>query len=172
MLDLSKLKWWGNDQRLNTRLESVCSSWLDTRYQEGQRARGIACDCRELVQGVLDELYGNKAGTKLPKIAADAAIHDPSASIPAIRAMMEANEGVDDVTHTTKTIEPGDVIAASGESFGLFRQGRQAHALIVGGVPWRVYHALPETGVTRSTVSGSGVMILRLYRPRKKHLWA
>lgn len=172
MLNAKSLKWWGNDPKLCARVDAVAGSWLGTPYMEGQRARGMGADCREYVQAFLDELYGNKEGTKLPRIAADTGIHSPALASPAIRAMMLSNHGVEDVTLTSKTLEPGDIIAAAGEGNGAERREHEAHAMIVGGSPWSVYHALRLHGVVRSSIAGSGVMMLRLYRPRKKELWA
>jgi hypothetical protein len=165
---LTELRWFGNDRKLNDRLRRVLDGWLGTRYGEGQRAKRIQVDCVQFVAGVLDELFAVKTPTFVPRLRADIALHSPERAYPTIKAFREAHYGMDEVEDGT--VQPGDIIVTRAEHQEDAKE-RDAHVMIAGAERWTAYHAIPRVGVVKTTIACTRG-ILRVYRPRRKDLWA
>lgn len=164
---ITELRWFGNDRRLNDRIDKVLRGWLGTRYGEGQRAKRIQVDCVQFVAGALDELFAVKAPTFVPRLRADVAMHAVRKGFPTILAMKKGWHTLD-LVHDD-TVQPGDVIVTRAE-YQSDAENRLAHVMIAAGERWTAYHAIPRVGVVRTTIANTRG-ILRVYRPRRKDLW-
>jgi len=158
--------WKRFSPTLCDRIDKVLGGWVDTPYQEGQRAKRIGVNCTQLGAAVLDELFRVPRGTTfVPRLPADIAIHDARGGWPTVRALRTAHYLM--LMVRDDTIEPGDFVVTAAEAAPA--PSRQAHLMIAGGTPWRAVHAVRPCVVWTTLAHTRG--ILRVYRPQRKDLW-
>lgn len=162
-------RWRPLPLNVERRISRCLSSWLHTPYMEGQQAKGIAVDCVQFVGAFLDEMYGNRTRTRIPRLRADAAQHSVRAAfqtIKALRSHFPTFVARDDI------IEPGDIVVvrASTDSRAPKRPG---HVLIAApGHVGSAFHADGHLGEVCQTSLAATSGILRIYRPKEKCSWA
>lgn len=163
-----KVTWRPVSFLIGQAIQHTIESWIGTPYMPGQRMRGVGADCMQQVAGILDDLFQAVTPTEVPRLAQDSAIHSTRAAWPVIKALRDAHHGSMIVRYPV--IEPGDVIVTRAMALeGSPR--RQAHLLFAGVQPFTAIHALPGVGSHITTLEVTNG-ILRIYRPRRKDLWA
>lgn len=163
------LRWWNGLPSVCTdRLQEVLSSWVGTPYGEGQRARRIAVDCVQLCGGVLDDLFRVAVPSVIPRLQADAAMHDIKRGWPTVRAVRSLGLGSD--IANDGTIRPGDVIITRAEDHPSAPH-RAGHVMIAGVQKWSAIHAVPHAGVCWTSIHPDRVPIIQIMRHRGKESW-
>ena len=144
-------------------LNRVLGRWEGTPYRSGQRIRGMAVDCVQLVAGVLDDLFGRPCGaTPVPRLKPDSAIHSPGSAIPTVRALVKGFGAV----RVNGSPRPGDILVVRATTFENVGPRRPGHTMIVGALRGQLLHALPPQVCFTSLCDPSS--ILRIYRTDPK----
>ena len=159
---------WRRRPDIEENLHRELLRWLGTPYMAGQRVRGIGVDCVQLIAGIFDNLFRRPSPTPVPRLRADAAIHCPDKGFATVKALLTAFP-CDDVD-AEKIIEPGDVLVVRA-SFDQNGPANLGHCLIAGTETHTAIHAILPNGVCMAGTRAVGE-ILKVYRPKEKHLWA
>lgn len=152
--------------RLRDRIEKFADLWVKTPYMNGQRVRGVGVSCAELAIAFLDDMARRTEPTKIPRFGGDSSQHSPDAGLGVMKAIMSSHP-LDLVQDNS--IEPGDMLLVGVNP--QTREDRPAgHAMIALPRPATLLHAVPEIGVTRTSV-GAANRILKVFRPQEKITW-
>lgn len=130
----------------------------------GQCKKGIGVDCVRYVAACADELFNSERRAAIPRIAQDAAWHNPKHVMRAARIMMTAYAPYIEITNNE--VEPGDIIAVGPGG------GGPAHIMMVGGVRLHIWHAISKCVSQGGTIIWAPFEVKRIYRPMEKHKWA
>lgn len=162
----AKYEWHKLSPRVELAITRAFSMWLDTPYQSGQRAPKVACDCTQMMAGILDMLYKKQVRTHIPRMPPDSGIHSTRAGIST--AMAFRSQYPSSVVRDY-SLEPGDIVItrASADNNGPMRLG---HCMMMSTRPGVAIHAVKPRSVMTS-ISAS-LEIMRIYRPHNKESWA
>lgn len=162
---LNRLAWRHLDPRVCEAIDKVQSAWIGTRYSPSQRGIGDGASCYTLMAEILDRLYGRDTPTPMPQINTNAGVCGPQGK--ELVLAFRRNYPLDEVECG---VQPGDLVvtrSVPGESGPEW----EGHVMMVGVRKGQVIHALPPRVTWGSLLTGMG-RILKVYRPRDKHLWA
>ena len=162
------MRWLRISPIAEARLDAVLKSWLRTPYAAGSRVRGMGVDCKELIPGVLDEMYRKEPSTTR-RLAPDSGMRDIRLGLSEIRLLMRQYPDVTIVRDGT--VQPGDVIVTRSSNF-LGATNHPGHAMIAGVRPGEAYHAHPRSGVVKTSIAAAGKPVVRIYRTGKKGTWS
>lgn len=165
-LGLEEYTWKSICCRCERSLEEAIRSWIPTKYGAGQRVRGGRVDCAQLIFGLLDQLNRNPEPSLMPRFSPDAAVHDPR---PYTAVVLAGKKAFGLRVVRDRTIEPGDVILTRS-TWDRLSPRRPGHAMMAGVRRGTAVHAIPNTGVTMTTLAVT-TGILRILRPEGKNKW-
>lgn len=137
------------------RLDAEQRRWINTKYRENRRRIGHGVDCRNLVAGILENLW--RTSIDLPKTPQDAGLHDPKAVIATARAIRRS---IPSTEHRPGDEQPGDVLMVAGERHG----EASNHIAMMAADGVRVIDAVRGVGA-RWTSLAALPPVLRIYRP-------
>ena len=147
----------------HARLDDVLRSWQDTPYVRGACCRGRGVDCRGLVVGVLDELYGITAPHPARR-SPTTAVHDHAGAVVALREITDRYP-CRPLHVGREPTEPGDVLVVRlpGQHARTL-----AHAMIAGGDGRSLWHA-GAAGVCYTALTDQAVT--HAFRTLDKDRW-
>lgn len=156
-------------QQINARdrFIEVCDSWLRTPYQAHQRIKGVGADCKELVCGVLDELFRRESPTTVPRRSPNVATHWPKRALPVVSAIRRS---YDSELIRSGTIEVGDVLVTRA-CFSTASPENGGHVMLAWVTPGTVLDIV-NFGHARISSIQVNKGILGIYRPKGKEAWA
>lgn len=145
---------------LEQRLSSAIDIWKGTPYHEGAQRPQAGVDCWRFVSAVADEMRC-RAWTKLPRMIADVAMHNPERARAALRWAMREHE-LEDIGGSE--VRAGDCVIAGP------KDGGPGHAMLAGpdGFLW---HVTQREGVDRTGLTTHGLDFYTILRV-KAGLWA
>lgn len=144
---------------LSARLAAAIAVWKGTKYHEGAQRPGAGVDCWRFVSAVADDMR-LRPWIKLPRMIADAAMHNPEKARAALRWAMREHE----LTEIEgMAIRPGDTVIAGP------KDGGPGHAMLAGpdGFLW---HVTKNQGVDCTGLTTHGLTFLHILRVNPE-LW-
>lgn len=162
------LKWKRLPPSTEQRINEVLQSWRGTRYSDGSQVKGIGVNCTMYFGAFIDEMFHQPIGTtKVPRLAADCALHSFRDAWPTVRCLRAAHYRSDVIRDGS--IEPGDVVITRAE-IDSSAPRRPGHLIIASGTRNVFWHATKTSGVVQTSIQASPG-IIQIYRPRRKDLW-
>jgi hypothetical protein len=146
-------------------VDDVFRDWKGTPYADGQQVRKQGVDCVRFVGAVWDALF-DRDPTPIPRLHPGTSLHDREAAMSVIRAMLE-HTPCDRVIDGT--VQAGDALVTRSYE-GTSSVDSPGHVMIASSLPGEVFQATRGVGVHRARIEACRV-VLRIYRPREKHLW-
>lgn len=167
--ETKQFSWRRLSLPVERKIEQCLRSWEGTAYMEGQQSKGISVDCVQFVGAFLDAMYHKPCKTIIPRLRADSAQHSVRAAFSTIRVLRSA---FPTFVVRDDSIEPGDIVVVRA-SIDPRSPKRPGHTLIATpGQHPGAYHADGHLGGVCKTSLAATSGILRVYRPKEKHLWA
>lgn len=154
------------NQKTMTRINVVLEGWLGTKHVAGQRCKGVAVDCVQLVCAFLDEMANVPRGTTvIPRLPQQTGQNDPEGikGAPVLKGIIKKNPAK---FVKTRLLQPGDIIVCQ-----LGAGGGPGHAMIVTGLANSVIHACNAAGQVVRTGIGSVKTAMHVYRVDNRINW-
>lgn len=150
------------NKAVNDRMDLFADLWVGTRYMPGACVRGAGVDCAQLVRVFLMWMDQITDCPPIPRLSSDTGVHNRKAALGTIKVCRNAFPSC---VVRDGTIQPGDIVLtrSTRDWSGPLNPG---HAMIVLPLKGTALHAMPATGVTRTSIA-SGGGIVRVYRPEK-----
>ncbi|MGE3795918.1 MAG: hypothetical protein AB7I38_18610 [Dehalococcoidia bacterium] len=146
------------------RVEGVLASWDGTPYMPGQWRKGAGADCVRFVARALEELFGVER-RPIPNLPQDSSWHNTRLVVTATQEIVRVY-GPAELLRRPAALQPGDIVVTAPST-----AGGPGHVGMVGGLPGRLWHAMPGAGVRFTGLRILGHRFLRAYRPRDVREW-
>lgn len=155
-------EWLSMPRDQADRMDAVQRIWVGTPWMDGQRACRVGVDCKHLMVGILDELYG--VYTKLPDTPRDAGINGTGDGMAVVRIFRKSypSERVQD-----NSVQAGDIVVTRGELNAC--RGQENHVGMAGVKRGQIIHA-GRGGVDFTSLNAMPA-VLAVYRPLETWRW-